>query len=185
MNRLCLLPVKPTTLFRKTAILPPWCDLWKARRRASAQHLPPIPRAVTRKCPQTVESAGGIPPIITQPLPNSSALLPGDSTRGLTWDDIILPPRTKRELQTDAIGSGKPRTCPDLSVLSHQQGFCFTVHPEQGETTVARILAAQTKAKFFTVSVAEINPNVGRRIRKSGSEVVRGGTNSSTLDYFS
>ncbi len=102
--------------------------------------------------------AGGMtpPPVVHQSPHGIAALPPGDPTRGLTWDDIILPARTKRELRQMQLVLESPSLARSLGV-EPPTGLLLYGPPGTGKTTVARILAAQTKAKFLTVSVAEIN----------------------------
>ena len=109
--------------------------------------------------------AGGMgmmpPPVIGSGAATSStarATLPssGDPAKGLTWDDIILPARTKRELRQMQVVLENPSLARSLGV-EPPTGLLLYGPPGTGKTTVARILAAQTKAKFLTVSVAEIN----------------------------
>jgi len=107
--------------------------------------------------PPPSATGGMIPPVIGATSANgSSALPPGDPTRGLTWDDIILPARTKRELRQMQLVLENPSMARSLGV-EPPTGLLLYGPPGTGKTTVARILAAQTKAKFLTVSVAEIN----------------------------
>lgn len=97
------------------------------------------------------------PPVITGKSPHGVGALPsGDPTKGLTWDDIILPARTKRELRQMQLVLENPSLARSLGV-EPPTGLLLYGPPGTGKTTVARILAAQTKAKFLTVSVAEIN----------------------------
>lgn len=96
------------------------------------------------------------PPVVHQSPHGIAALPPGDPTRGLTWDDIILPARTKRELRQMQLVLENPSLARSLGV-EPPTGLLLYGPPGTGKTTVARILAAQTKAKFLTVSVAEIN----------------------------
>ncbi len=103
-------------------------------------------------------AAGGMapPPVVSSSPHGVSALPPGDPTKGLTWDDIILPARTKRELRQMQLVLENPSLARSLGV-EPPTGLLLYGPPGTGKTTVARILAAQTKAKFLTVSVAEIN----------------------------
>ncbi|MBC8141955.1 MAG: ATP-binding protein [Armatimonadetes bacterium] len=97
------------------------------------------------------------PPVIAGGSPHGVGALPaGDPTKGLTWDDIILPARTKRELRQMQLVLENPSLARSLGV-EPPTGLLLYGPPGTGKTTVARILAAQTKAKFLTVSVAEIN----------------------------
>lgn len=75
---------------------------------------------------------------------------------GLTWDDIILPAKTKRELRQMQLLLENPDQARRLGV-DPPTGLLLYGPPGTGKTTIARILAAQAKSKFFATSPAEVN----------------------------
>lgn len=78
------------------------------------------------------------------------------AAQGLTWDDIILPERTKRELRQMQKLIEDPARARTLGI-EPPSGLLLYGPPGTGKTTVARVLAAQAKCRFFTTSPAEIN----------------------------
>lgn len=74
----------------------------------------------------------------------------------LTWDDIILPDRTKRELRQMQLLLENPALSRDLGI-DPPTGLLLYGPPGTGKTTIARILAHQAKCRFFATSPAEIN----------------------------
>ncbi|HVK02314.1 MAG TPA: ATP-binding protein [Armatimonadaceae bacterium] len=79
-----------------------------------------------------------------------------DPNRPLNWDDIVLPARTKRELRQLQLVLEDPDEARALGI-EPPTGLLLYGPPGTGKTTVARILAAQTRARFLTTSAAEIN----------------------------
>lgn len=75
---------------------------------------------------------------------------------GLTWDDVILPARTKRELRQIQLMLENPGQAAALGV-DPPTGLLLYGPPGTGKTTIARVLAAQAKCRFFTTSPAEVH----------------------------
>ena len=86
----------------------------------------------------------------------NSSSVPSMEPIGLTWDDIILPAKTKRELRQMQLVLENPRQAQSLGV-EPPTGLLLYGPPGTGKTTVARILAAQAKCKFIATAPAEIN----------------------------
>jgi transitional endoplasmic reticulum ATPase len=100
-------------------------------------------------------------PISTRPAPplrSGSAPAPVAETGkpGLTWDDVVLPAKTKRELRQMQLLLENPAQARRLGV-DPPTGLLLYGPPGTGKTTIARILAAQAKSKFFATSPAEVN----------------------------
>lgn len=76
--------------------------------------------------------------------------------RPLTWDDVILPAKTKRELRQTQLVLENPAQARALGV-EPPTGLLLYGPPGTGKTTVARVLAAQAKSRFLHTSPAEIN----------------------------
>lgn len=74
----------------------------------------------------------------------------------LTWDDLVLDPRTKRELRQVQLMLEKPDLARELGV-EPPTGILLRGAPGTGKTTIARILANEARCRFFTVTPAEIN----------------------------
>jgi transitional endoplasmic reticulum ATPase len=72
-----------------------------------------------------------------------------------TWDDLILPPATKRELQELERLIEAPDRAKALGITP-PTGALLYGPPGTGKTTVARVLAAQAKASFYPVKGSEI-----------------------------
>jgi transitional endoplasmic reticulum ATPase len=89
------------------------------------------------------------------PLSRGNRNLP-EASRGLTWDDIILPARTKRELRQMQAMLENPTAARSLGV-EPPTGLLLYGPSGTGKTTIARILAAQAKCRFFSSTPAEIN----------------------------
>lgn len=79
----------------------------------------------------------------------------GDSRRS-TWDDIILAPRTKRELRQVQLMLEEPEMARELGVQP-PTGILLKGSPGTGKTTIARVLAAEANCRFYTISPADIN----------------------------
>jgi transitional endoplasmic reticulum ATPase len=80
----------------------------------------------------------------------------GEANRVLTWDDVILPARTKRELRQMQLVLENPQQARALGV-EPPTGLLLYGPPGTGKTTVARVLAAQAKCHFLSTSPAEVN----------------------------
>lgn len=78
------------------------------------------------------------------------------AARPLCWNDIVLPPRTKRELRQMQLMLEKPELARDLGV-DLVTGILLKGAPGTGKTTVARILADEARCRFLSVTPADIN----------------------------
>ena len=73
-----------------------------------------------------------------------------------TWNDLILPARTKRELRQMQLMIEDPQLAVSLGV-EPPTGLLLYGPPGTGKTTIARVLASEAKCRFFATSPAEIN----------------------------
>lgn len=74
----------------------------------------------------------------------------------LTWDDLILNSRTKRELRQMQRMLEQPDLAHTLGVQT-PTGILLKGPPGTGKTTIARILAHEAKCQFFAISPADIH----------------------------
>ncbi len=74
----------------------------------------------------------------------------------LTWDDLVLNPKTKRELRQMQLMLEKPDLAKELGVQS-PTGILLKGPPGTGKTTIARILANEAKCNFFSITPADIH----------------------------
>ncbi len=74
----------------------------------------------------------------------------------LTWDDLVLDARTKRELRQMQLMLEKPDLARELGV-EPPTGILLKGAPGTGKTTIARVLASEAKCRFFSISPADIN----------------------------
>jgi transitional endoplasmic reticulum ATPase len=74
----------------------------------------------------------------------------------MTWDDVVLNPRTKRELRQMQVMLEKPDLARELGV-DLPTGILLKGPPGTGKTTIARVLADEAKCRFFSISAADIN----------------------------
>ncbi len=81
---------------------------------------------------------------------------PAPRRRALTWDDVILSARTKRELRQVQLMLEKPDAARELGV-DPPTGILLKGAPGTGKTTTARILADEAKCRFFSITPADIN----------------------------
>src|SRR5438105_3764159 len=97
---------------------------------------------------------------LVQSYTNENRALPGEYTSAsgdkLTWDDVVLNPRTKRELRQMQLMLEKPDLAKELGVET-PTGILLKGAPGTGKTTIARILANEAKCKFFSITPADIN----------------------------
>jgi transitional endoplasmic reticulum ATPase len=93
---------------------------------------------------------------------SEEARLPGEyaprteTGAGLTWDDLVLAPKTKRELRQMQIMLEKPAMAKELGVEA-PTGILLKGAPGTGKTTIARVLASEAKCRFFSITPADIN----------------------------
>ncbi|MBI4587323.1 MAG: AAA family ATPase [Candidatus Rokubacteria bacterium] len=69
----------------------------------------------------------------------------------LGWDDLILPEATRRKLQSIERFIENPQLADELGV-DLPTGALLHGPPGTGKTTIARVLASQTDAAFFTIN---------------------------------
>jgi transitional endoplasmic reticulum ATPase len=74
----------------------------------------------------------------------------------LTWDDVVLPDRTKRELKQMQLLLENPSLSRDLGI-EPPTGLLLYGPPGTGKTTIARVLASESHCHFIATSPAEIN----------------------------
>ena len=77
-------------------------------------------------------------------------------SKGLTWDDVVLPDRTKRELRQMQLLLENPSLSRDLGI-EPPTGLLLYGPPGTGKTTIARVLASESNCHFLATSPAEIN----------------------------
>jgi transitional endoplasmic reticulum ATPase len=73
----------------------------------------------------------------------------------LGWDELILPGWTKRKLQLIEQFIENPQLIRELGVAP-PTGILLFGPPGTGKTTLARVLASETEASFFSVNAADI-----------------------------
>ena len=73
----------------------------------------------------------------------------------MTWDDIVLTPKTKRELRQMQLMLEKPDLASELGVHP-PTGILLKGPPGTGKTTVARILANEAHCNFFSITPADV-----------------------------
>ncbi len=96
-------------------------------------------------------------PAIRLPKPRPKpAIVTTEDLPLLTWDDVILPAKTKRELRQTQLVLENPQQARALGV-EPPTGLLLYGPPGTGKTTVARVLAAQVRCTFLTTSPAETN----------------------------
>src|SRR5581483_8919292 len=74
----------------------------------------------------------------------------------LTWDDLVLNPKTKRDLKQMQYMLEKPDLARELGVQT-PTGILLKGPPGTGKTTIARILANEAKCNFYAITPAEIH----------------------------
>ncbi len=74
----------------------------------------------------------------------------------MTWEDVVLPERTKRELRQMQLLLEKPGLSKDLGI-DPPTGLLLYGPPGTGKTTIARVLAHESKCRFFATTPAEVN----------------------------
>ena len=74
----------------------------------------------------------------------------------LNWDDLVLNPKTKRELRQMQLMLEKPDLAKELGVQP-PTGILLKGPPGTGKTTIARILANEAKCNFVAITPADIH----------------------------
>lgn len=108
---------------------------------------------------RVLEGTPNPPPAPNAPrrTPETRATKPGAPRRTRpTWDDVILPGRTKRELRQIQLMLENPEKASLLGI-EPPTGLLLYGPPGTGKTTIARVLASEAKCRFFTTSPAEIH----------------------------
>jgi transitional endoplasmic reticulum ATPase len=106
------------------------------------------PSAAIRVAPHP--QMAGVPPR------NTARRVAAASRAPLTWDDVILPARTKRELRQVQLVLESPEQARRLGI-EPPSGLLLYGPPGTGKTTVARVLAAQSNCRFFATTPAEVS----------------------------
>ena len=73
-----------------------------------------------------------------------------------TWDDLVLNPKTKRELRQMQLMLEKPDLAKELGVQA-PTGILLKGPPGTGKTTIARVLANEAKCNFVSITPADVN----------------------------
>lgn len=74
----------------------------------------------------------------------------------MTWDDVVLPEKTKRELRQTQLLIENVALARDLGI-EPPTGLLLFGPPGTGKTTIARVLACESHCSFLAASPAEIN----------------------------
>lgn len=82
--------------------------------------------------------------------------LPSSVDRSLSWDDVVLSARTKRELKQMQLLLERPSLARDLGI-DPPTGLLLYGPPGTGKTTIARVLASEARCQFYSATPAEIN----------------------------
>jgi transitional endoplasmic reticulum ATPase len=73
----------------------------------------------------------------------------------LAWGDLIVPAETKRKLQFIQQFIENPQIVRQLGITP-PSGILLSGPPGTGKTTIARVLASESRASFFAISAADI-----------------------------
>lgn len=85
-----------------------------------------------------------------------AAVVPTVDESRLNWDDLVLNPKTKRELRQMQLMLEKPDLAKELGVQP-PTGILLKGPPGTGKTTIARILANEAKCNFVAITPADIH----------------------------
>ncbi len=113
-------------------------------------------REATRRAPENREYVSFLRVLEGGAARRTLAASAEETNRVLTWDDVILPAKTKRELRQMQLVLENPQQARALGV-EPPTGLLLYGPPGTGKTTVARVLAAQARCQFVSTSPAEIN----------------------------
>lgn len=105
--------------------------------------------------PAFAERAAAFEAAATREGQTKGSKMTGD-VKALTWDDVILPARTKRELKQMQLLLENPLLSKDLGI-EPPTGLLLYGPPGTGKTTIARVLAHEAHCHFVATSPAEIN----------------------------
>ena len=86
---------------------------------------------------------------------NANVVPTVDESR-LNWDDLVLNPKTKRELRQMQLMLEKPDLAKELGVQP-PTGILLKGPPGTGKTTIARILANEARCNFVAITPADIH----------------------------
>jgi transitional endoplasmic reticulum ATPase len=101
-----------------------------------------------------------------------------------TWDDLILPDPTKRELQELERLIEAPDRAKVLGITP-PTGALLYGPPGTGKTTVARVLAAQAKCSFYPVKGSEVVSKwLGESERNVADLFARARTNAPSIVFI-
>lgn len=128
---------------RKAADLAPQSDEYARLVRVLEGSKPGPEPMPSRQVPPVRSGATPTPVVVT-------------GTKKLSWDDIVLPAKTKRELRQMQLLLEHPEQARRLGI-DPPTGLLLYGPPGTGKTTIARILAAQANCRFFATSPAEVN----------------------------
>src|ERR1044071_7962768 len=73
-----------------------------------------------------------------------------------TWDDLVLNPKTKRELRQMQLMLENPDLARQLGVQA-PTGILLKGPPGTGKTTSARVLAHEARCNFYAITPADVN----------------------------
>ncbi|HLJ57470.1 MAG TPA: ATP-binding protein [Chthonomonadaceae bacterium] len=73
-----------------------------------------------------------------------------------TWDDLVLNPKTKRDLRQMQLMLEQPDLARDLGVQA-PTGILLKGPPGTGKTTIARVLAHEARCNFYAITPADVN----------------------------
>jgi hypothetical protein len=81
------------------------------------------------------------------------------------WDDLVLDPRAKQELQQVERLIEDPELARSFEI-DPPSGLLLAGPPGTGKTTIARVLAAEDRGSFYSVSAADLTSKWGESERR-------------------